>query len=102
METPLNPEGRQILTYSYSALVLPYVNSIISCDALSVDAKLQIEINQKANTETNRICGEAIELLDSYWIKRDTNIESVADYKRWRAMVLSYKSVTASEIEFRN
>ena len=81
---------------SYIELVLPYIKSIILCDDSSVKAKIQNEISLKAKSETNRICDEAIELLDSYWIKRDTNIEAVADYKRSRAMVLSYKAVTAS------
>ena len=86
MGTPLNFEEREMLFYSYSQLALPYITSIISFDDSSVDAKLQIEINQKAKPETSRICNEAIELLNSYWIKRDTNIEAVADYKRLRAI----------------
>ena len=97
MGTPLNFEERGMVFYSYNELVLPYVNSVIYCDDSRVEAKLQKEISQKAKSETNRICDEAIELLDSYWIKRDTNIEAVADYKCYRAMVLSYKAVTASE-----
>ena len=63
---------------------------------MSVDAKLQIETNQKANAETNRICGEAIELLNSYWIKRDTNIESIAYYKGFRVVLLGNIATTAS------
>ena len=35
-------------------------------------------------------------MLDSYWIKRDTNIEAVADYKFCKAMKFSHKAVNAS------
>ena len=84
---------------SYIELVLPYIKSIILCDDSSVKAKIQNEISLKAKSETNRICDEAIELLDSYWIKRDTNIEAVADYKRLRAIQQGYIAVIASEQE---
>ena len=86
MGTPLNFEERIMLFYSYSQLELPYITSIISFDDSSVDEKLKIEISQKAKPETSKNCDEAIELLNSYWIKRDTNIEAVADYKRLRAI----------------
>ena len=36
-------------------------------------------------------------MLDSYWIKRDTNVEAVADYKCYRAINLGFKAVTASD-----
>ena len=97
MGTPLNFKERGMLFYSYRELMLPYINSITTCDNSSVEAKLKIEISQKAKSETNRICVEAIELLDSYWIKRDTSNEAIADYKRGRAFILMYKAVTASE-----
>ena len=95
MGTPLNSEERDMVFYSYCKLVVPYIDSIISCDDSNVNEKLQIEISQKAKLVTNRICDEAIELLDSYWIKRDTNVEAVADCKLWRAINLMYKAVTA-------
>ena len=55
MGTPLIAEERQIIFYSYYGLVRPYIDSIIYCDASSVEAKLQKEISQKAKLETNRI-----------------------------------------------
>ena len=96
MGTPLNLEERKVVFYSYDYLLQPYIDSIISCDNSCVEAKLQKEISQKAKSETNRICDEAIELLDSYWVKRDTNIEAVASYKCFRAVILGYKAFTAS------
>ena len=95
MGTPLNFEERGMVFYNYNELVLPYVNSIIFCGDSNVEAKLQIEISLKAKSEINRICDKAIELLNNNWIKRDTNIEAIADYKCFRAVKLSFKAFTA-------
>ena len=35
-------------------------------------------------------------MLDSHWIKRDTNIEAVADFKYLKAYYLQYAAVTTS------
>ena len=66
MGTPLILKERDMVFFSYIWLVVPYIDSIISCDNSSVEAKLQKEIRQKAKSETNRFCDEAIELLHSY------------------------------------
>ena len=51
---------------------------------------------QKQKTAINRLCDENFALLDSYWVKRDNNIEAVAHYKYFKARQYHDKAYTAS------
>ena len=98
MGTPLNYKERNMVFYSYNDLILPYVNLYDSYKYSSYsDEKLRREINLKAQSVTNRISDEIIQLLNSYWIKRDTNIEAVAHYKCFLAEQHGYKASVTSD-----
>ena len=90
MGTPLNYEERTLIFYSYRKLVEPHLRSFCLRCHTNVDDNLKGELKLKSTTAINKICDEAIELLDSYWIKRDTNIEAVADYKKIRGINYKY------------
>ena len=80
MATPLNYEERRIIFVGYNNLIHPYVNLYVSPENSSFpDEKLRREINSKAQSETNRLSDEIIQLLNQ--LKRDTNIEAVAHYE---------------------
>ena len=93
MGTLEDAEERHIWFYSNDQLVLPFVNSII--DDSDINDEIQKEANMKAKSETNRICDEAIELLDSYLFVRRTNSTARFEYRRFKAFLLKYKSVAA-------
>ena len=79
-ETPLNFEERALINDSYMCMKDPFVKSYNSCHLSNLDEKLREGLQTKAKTAINRICDEANELLDSYWVKRDNSKEAVADY----------------------
>ena len=100
MATPLNYKERYMIFNSYERLLLPYVNLYVSPKHSSFsDEKLRREINFKAQSETNRISDDAIQLLNSYWIKRDTNIEAVAHYKCILAYIYDNKASVLSDAD---
>ena len=51
----------------------------------NLDENLRTVLQTKAETAISRLCDEAIELLDSYWVKRDESKEAVAHYKCFKA-----------------
>ena len=98
MGTPLNYKERNMVFYSYNELILPYVNLYDSYKYSSYsDEKLRREINLKAQSVTNRISDEIIQLLNSYWVKRDNNIKAVAHYKCFLAEQHDYKASVTSD-----
>ena len=100
MATPLNYEERRIIFVGYINLIRPYVNLYVSPESSSLpDEKLRREINLKAQSETNRLFDDAIQLLNSYWVKRDTNIEAVAHYKCFLAGQYDNKASVASDAD---
>ena len=98
--TPFNSIERHMIFLSYDKLILPYVNLYaIPEDSSFPDEKLRREINLKAQSETYRISDDAIQLLNSYEVKRDTNIEAVIHYKCYLAEQHDNKARVSSDAD---
>ena len=50
----------------------------------NVHERLRLELLDKVKLKHGKTCDDAIELLDSYWIKRDENPESIVDYNHFK------------------
>ena len=96
MGTPLNFKERLFILSSYYYLKQPFWNTFYSLANSNVNEKLRGELQTKAQTAINRISDEFIELLDSYWVKRDESNEAVADYKSFKAICYDTKACVAS------
>ena len=96
MGTPLNFYERILTFDSYSLLIKPFFNNFYSWQNSNLNDKLRTELQTKARTAINRICDEAIQLLDSYWVKRDDSNEAVTHYKCFKAIAYHYKAFVAS------
>ena len=96
MGTPLNFHERVLIFDSYMQLNKPFCNTFYSWENSNLNDKLRTELQTKSKTAINRICDEAIELLDSYWVKRDNINEAVADYKCYKANQYHDKACVAS------
>ena len=80
MSTSLKYDERECLLWSYNKLKEPFYDIFYSSKKSNLNEKLQRELQSKAKTAINRICDEFIELLGSYWVRRDGSNESVAHY----------------------
>ena len=96
MKTPLNFYERSLLLNSYDDLKEPFFNTYNSCECSSLNEKLREELQKCAKTAINRISDEAIELLDSQWVKNDTSFEALAHYRGSRAVQFHQKAYVAS------
>ena len=85
MSTPLNKDERNLLFFNYMEMIR-HLEEVCQekLDKKNVHERLHSELLDKVNLKHGKICDEAIELLDSYWIKRDKNLESVVDYNHFK------------------
>ena len=96
MGTPLNFQERILIFDSYYWLKDPFYKTLRASKGSKLTEQLSEEVQTKAKTAITRICDEAIELLDSYWIKRDDSNEAVAHYKCLKAIQYHTKVEVAS------
>ena len=96
MSTPLGYDERECLLWSYNKLKEPFYDIFYSSKKSNLNKKLRGELQTKAQTAINRISDEFIELLDSYWVKRDESKDAVAHYKCFKAVQYDHKAYFAS------
>ena len=96
MKTPLNFEEIHILFSSYILLKEPFVTTFNSCEGSILDKKLCEELQSKLKAAIDMISNEAIQLLDSDLVKRDTSKESIAHYKCSKAVQHHQRASVAS------
>ena len=53
-------------------------------DKENVNESLRSQLLNKINMKHDKICDDSIGLIDSYWVKRDKNLESVVDYNHFK------------------
>ena len=94
--TPVSYKEERLVVDSCILLKQPFFNTLNFCDDSNLDEKIRGELQTKAKTAINRISNEAIELLDSYWVKRDDSNEAVAHYKGFKALQYHDKVLVAS------
>ena len=85
MSTPLSCDERQKLFWCYIKLKQPFYDLEHSSKNLGLSEKARSEKRAKAESGITKICDQAIELMESYWVKRDASYEAVADYKCYLA-----------------
>ena len=112
MGTPLKFNESLFILSRYYRLKNPFLDTLNSCkcsnleekyvniyyysETSNLNEKLLRELQIKAKTAINRISDEAIELLDSYWVKRDDSYEAIAHYKCIKAFQHNQKAYVAS------
>ena len=96
MGTPLTFRERIFIFDSFNSLKQPFFDTYNSSKGSKLNEKLRGELQTKAKTATNRISDECIELLDSYWVKRDDSNDAIAHYKYYKAVQYHDKACVAS------
>ena len=102
MVTPLNFHEKGLVFDSYNSLKKPYINTYYPFNRCSLNEKLSREVRKKSDTAINRICDEAIELLNSYLVERDVSNEAVAHCKGYIARQYYEKAFIISAEESEN
>ena len=81
MSTPLSCDQRQKLFWCYIYLKQPFYALEDSSENSTLSEKARSEKLAEAEYEITKINDQAIELMESYWVKRDVSFEAAADYK---------------------
>ena len=98
MSTPLNEDERTLLFVSYMNISRDLRNFRCKLmDKENVQESFLSELLGKIDRKHDKICDEAIELIDSYWVKRDENPESVVDYNFFKVTQHYDKLILAGE-----
>ena len=85
MSTPLNKDERLILFRSYINMKKNLDSIRLKLlDKENVNESLRSQLLNKINMKHDKICDDSIGLIDSYWVKRDKNLESVVDYNHFK------------------
>ena len=82
MGTPLNYNERRVIFNSYFEFQESFLNIWYNLNDSCVNEKLHWK------ESINDLIDEAIYFVDSYWVKRDTSVDAVADYKYFKANIL--------------
>ena len=87
MSIPFNYDERNLLFSSYDCMrdnLFKLRRKVKRMKPL-ISENVHQEIAERIDLQFKKVCNEAIELTDNYWIKRDDNARAIVHYKSFKA-----------------